>query len=185
MENKTSKICNICKENKNIDSFNKNKQTKDGKAVLCKDCYKKNLNRIKQEKKDGVFQSKCRTPRLTDAEKEERRIQQLSYLKQYRQDNKTELRAKLSVRLNQSKMDGIKFYGGKCQCCGEANHKFLTLEHLNGRDKSKKKRTGKLAWDMARVEGYPDTYTVLCFNCNCAKGIYGMCPHMENKNESK
>lgn len=26
-------------------------------------------------------------------------------------------------------------------------------------------------------EGFPDTYRLLCWNCNCAIGIYGECPH--------
>lgn len=32
-------------------------------------------------------------------------------------------------------------------------------------------------WAKAKSENYPDKYTVLCFNCNCAKGAFGFCPH--------
>lgn len=28
-----------------------------------------------------------------------------------------------------------------------------------------------------KKNGFPDSVQVLCWNCNCAKGIYGYCPH--------
>jgi len=34
----------------------------------------------------------------------------------------------------------------------------------------------------AKREGFPkDRYQLLCANCNLAKGVYGKCPHEENK----
>lgn len=181
MENVILKCCGVCKESKPLDLFNNRVRSKDGKDRLCKLCHKQNLARIATEKKNGVFQSKRGAPRLTEAEKEARKIELLEYGKQYRQEKRKEIGLQKKLRMQQSKLDGIQAYGGCCQCCGESNHKFLTLEHLNGRDKSKKRRTGIIAWNIARIEGFPDTYTVLCFNCNCAKGAYGICPHMENK----
>lgn len=28
-----------------------------------------------------------------------------------------------------------------------------------------------------RDQGYPDDYTILCFNCNIARSLFGRCPH--------
>lgn len=106
-----------------------------------------------------------------------------AYHKQYRALYKKELATKKQNDANRAKFDGIKHYGGKCSCpgCGESIFEFLTLEHLNGRDKSKIRRTGKFAWLEARRAGWPKDLTVLCFNCNCAKGAYGSCPHTWEK----
>jgi hypothetical protein len=181
MKNFHFKLCSVCKEYKPFDMFNNRSSSKDGKDRLCKYCYQQYCRRIAEEKQNGTYQSKCRQARLTDEQRESKRLEQIEYQKKYRQEKRTKINLQKKSKMLQSKIEGMKIYGGCCQCCGESNEKFLTLEHLNGRDKSKKRRTGLAAWNIARIEGYPDTYTVLCFNCNCAKGIYGVCPHQEKK----
>jgi hypothetical protein len=33
-----------------------------------------------------------------------------------------------------------------------------------------------------KKHGWPkEGFTILCFNCNCAKGIYGTCPHQRSE----
>ena len=85
-------------------------------------------------------------------------------------------KAKRKRRLERAKAEGIAHYGGKCTCCAESQKEFLTLEHVKGRDE-RAKRLPRMEWLRAQREGFPDTYTVLCYNCNCAKGVYGVCPH--------
>lgn len=100
------------------------------------------------------------------------------YQKVYRQEKKRELQVKRIVYYKQIRLDGIAEYGGRCACCGEARHEFLTLEHINGRSDETVRKTGQKAWSRLKTLGWPkDGYQVLCFNCNCAKGIYGVCPH--------
>lgn len=118
-------------------------------------------------------------PKLTSEQKSQRKLEMKFYLREYREENKLVLAGKRKDYMNSVKEEGIKAYGGRCTCCGEAEHKFLTLEHLEGRNKDEKRLTGKKAWLKAKSENYPDTYTVLCFNCNCAKGAFGICPHKE------
>ena len=86
------------------------------------------------------------------------------------------------------KMDVISHYGGKCSCCGISEHVFLTLDHVNGDgaahrrqlgvlDKSKSsKGTGKSIYAWIVNHDFPDTFQVLCWNCNWAKS-HGGCPH--------
>lgn len=71
-----------------------------------------------------------------------------------------------------------------CKCCGENELKFLTLDHIEGGgNKDRKIRGSGLGfYSLLRKTGYPSGLQVLCFNCNCAKGFFGTCPHMKTEN---
>ena len=85
----------------------------------------------------------------------------------------------------------ISYYSNgvpQCACCGELEYAFLTIDHVNGRSEfgHDKKRTGSKftgsslsAW--LRRNNYPEGFQILCFNCNSAKGHYGVCPHKNQK----
>lgn len=88
------------------------------------------------------------------------------------------------------KLEMIQAYGGSCNCCGELEPKFLTLDHINGggsRDRGiYAGGTYNLLYALKR-EGWPkDKYQVLCMNCNWAKGRWeGICPHQNIDNDNK
>lgn len=65
-----------------------------------------------------------------------------------------------------------------CQCCGESELGFLTLEHLNGggRQHRRGKNPGTVYQEIIDA-GFPEDYSVLCYNCNCSKKVYRVCPH--------
>ncbi len=67
-----------------------------------------------------------------------------------------------------------------CNCCGEAEYKFLSLDHINGRQG--KPRPSDLARWLVQ-NNYPSGFQVLCYNCNCAKGYWGHCPHLSQQIE--
>jgi len=73
----------------------------------------------------------------------------------------------------------INAYGGKCQCCGESEKMFLTIEHINGRGSEERKRLGsyQLLVKLRRLGWPKENHTILCFNCNLSKGFFGFCPH--------
>lgn len=80
------------------------------------------------------------------------------------------------------KIEFVTAYGGACVCCGESEIHFLTVEHLTPEARSRHKTGGKNLSGLPLLrriknEGYPDDITVLCANCNYAKGHYGSCPH--------
>lgn len=109
---------------------------------------------------------------------------QREWQRAYRKRNVQKLTALKKQQRLRVRLEGIAAYGGACTCCGEDQPEFLTLEHLKGRTdqandfrKPGEKRTGYRMWSRAKVLGWPADYTVLCFNCNCAKAIYGTCPH--------
>lgn len=76
----------------------------------------------------------------------------------------------------------IQHYGGKCQCCGEAEIRFLTIDHIGGKgvgaNHRKRIGSGSAIAQWLITNNFPEGFQVLCFNCNCASGIYGVCPHV-------
>lgn len=84
----------------------------------------------------------------------------------------------------------IDAYGGQCNCCGEKDLHFLTIEHKNGvperhRQKDGRRVSGTKLLYLLREEGYPDDCTVLCWNCNCSHAYYGFCPHQPHDVEQR
>lgn len=71
----------------------------------------------------------------------------------------------------------INAYGGKCDCCGETEPKFLTIDHINGGGKKDREQNGNTILKLKRLGWPQDGYRLLCFNCNCSRGFYGECPH--------
>ena len=83
----------------------------------------------------------------------------------------------------------ISLYGGRCECCGETNHGFLTMDHINndgsieyekmGWVKMYKNMYNSILTDKAYARKH---YRVLCYNCNCGRERNGgMCPHNDPK----
>lgn len=172
------KVCKKCNNIKPLLDFDRSTTTNDGFTNICILCRRLNAKRIYTEKQNGTYKSKKGKPRLSESEKLIRKQEQQIYHKNYRITHANEIRKNKKQYALDAKIEGINIYGGKCACCGETKFEFLTLEHINGRDKTKKRKSGKTAWLELKWLGWPkDGYTVLCFNCNCAKGAYGSCPH--------
>lgn len=70
-------------------------------------------------------------------------------------------------------------YGTVCQCCGEAHPHFLSMDHIHGKtvEEGPKKLGGDDLLYYLKKNNWPLGFQVLCFNCNCARGFYGQCPH--------
>jgi hypothetical protein len=84
-----------------------------------------------------------------------------------------------------AKIDACNAYGGPiCACCGEHRIEFLTLDHINNDGAEHRRQlfgTAKIGgprlYRALQKLGYPPGLRVLCFNCNCARGFCGYCPH--------
>lgn len=86
----------------------------------------------------------------------------------------------------------LQKYGGICKCCGESNLQFLTIDHINkdGADERKKlygSNAGQsFPWFLKlRKEDIRKDLQVLCYNCNNASFIFGVCPHECGKEGSE
>ena len=73
----------------------------------------------------------------------------------------------------------FRAYGNKCFCCNESTSEFLTIEHLQGHGRQHKKKLGGQSYFYPWLikNNFPKEFTILCMNCNFAKGIHGGCPH--------
>ena len=73
----------------------------------------------------------------------------------------------------------------KCACpnCPETNPNFLTIDHINGggtkhrKEIDPKQPVGNRFYRWLIQHNFPEGYRVLCWNCNCGKASYGVCPH--------
>ena len=67
----------------------------------------------------------------------------------------------------------------KCGCCGEGTEQFLTIDHIDGKRAMGhgQNMNGNRLRRWLIKNGFPLGFQVLCYNCNCAKGFYGQCPH--------
>jgi len=84
----------------------------------------------------------------------------------------------------------ITAYGGKCQCCGETEPAFMTIDHIDGRGKSHRAKTssggyrmsGDVLYRWLKKHNWPkDNYQLMCMNCNFAKSHNPSgCPHQHN-----
>jgi len=89
------------------------------------------------------------------------------------------------------RLELIELYGGKCDCCGETIQEFLTIDHIQGGGTTERKRLSSYAIYADAIEMFKENeeearkiYRLLCYNCNCAIGAYGYCPHNQKTNNS-
>ena|SRR5687768_17731351 len=116
-------------------------------------------------------------------------IKRREYNQRWRLANKEHRNAQARKYNWAIKLRTLEAYGNVCFCCGESNPKFLSIDHVDGGGNTHRKQlktnggTGLYQW--LKKNNYPDGFQVLCFNCNCAKGFYGICPHMEEQSEKE
>lgn len=82
------------------------------------------------------------------------------------------------------KLKIIEYYSkGKncCECCGEKQRLFLTVDHINN-DGFKDKISGHYLYIWILKNNFPDGFQIYCMNCNLGKHLnHGVCPH-KNRN---
>ena len=86
--------------------------------------------------------------------------------------------------LNKIKEDIVySHYGSICNCCGESNRLFLTIDHINNDGHIYKTKSGN-RWSVIRFyidiikRNFPKDIQILCMNCNFGKfKNKGICPH--------
>ena len=128
-------------------------------SYICKKCYKKYSKEWRQNNRD--------------------RYNQLQKIwQQNNRDRYNQIQREWYHRLINEIIDA---YGGKCACCGETRREYLTIDHINGNGRKQKReievRDPKSFYYWLKQNNYPKGFQVLCFNCNCGKSTYSVCPH--------
>jgi len=97
-------------------------------------------------------------------------------------DKQNQLRKEERRQLRDEVIDA---YGGKCTCCDETRREYLTIDHTNGGGNKHRREIGATSSDdlyrWLKQNNYPKGFQVLCFNCNCGKRNYSVCPHKKEK----
>lgn len=98
--------------------------------------------------------------------------------------NKVRIRSK--AKRMKWRLAVIQMYGGKCACCGESAHEFLTVDHKNGDGAKHRKKLGVRRgatsgtfYPRLLKEGVRADIQLLCANCHMAKDMFGGCPHQK------
>jgi len=96
---KTNKICNICKQSKNISEFHRDKTKKDGFKKNCKICrkkesskyYKNNISKIKVQQKKYYLENKEEYYKRNKKHKENNNAKIKEYFKKYNKKNRKKI----------------------------------------------------------------------------------------------
>ena len=66
----------------------------------------------------------------------------------------------------------IFHYGNQCKICGEDDYTKLTIDHINGGgSQHRREMTTSITDYLYNNSVDRDGYQILCYNCNCSKGI--------------
>lgn len=82
----------------------------------------------------------------------------------------------------------LAVYGDACECCGESNQGFLSIDHVNN-DGAKHRAEvglGSSIYLWLKREGFPKDgrFRILCFSCNLGRARNGgVCPHKSQPGE--
>ena len=177
VENIKTKLCSKCQEDKPLSDFGHRSDKPYLFKSWCNQCCAIRAHRFYHDAPPEKKQDK----KIIQARYRESHREQIREYEKKRRLKNPELEAKRSARCKRELREQmITAYGGKCACCGETNYEFLTLEHINGNgsnDRKVSKGTDAILRRL-RNQGWPtENYTILCWNCNSSKGVYGYCPH--------
>ena len=115
-----------------------------------------------------------RNRRYLDTHREESRVRSFEYRQKHPEYCREYHR--------RARLEALEHYGGsppKCNCCGETEFMFLTLDHVDGNGREMRRKNSIKSsgiYEFLRKRGYPEGYRVLCYNCNCSIGNFGYCP---------
>jgi hypothetical protein len=83
-----------------------------------------------------------------------------------------------------------KAYGNKCTCCGETDHGFFTIDHVNNDGHIERKNglytSGSQFYRQIIQQNFPKNYQILCYNCNLGRARNGgICPHQKGSETTR
>ena len=153
------KRCTRCKEVKPRQSFHTSRTDASGLQSWCMDCQSIGRREYVARHPDRIKAINQRTQKRLG--------------KQYYREQHQNLKRAM-----------VNAYGGSCECCGEPEIEFLSLDHVEGRGGEHRKAAGggTKIWRQLRDSGWPKTceygrLRILCLNCQGATRNGKSCPH--------
>lgn len=171
-----TKLCSKCDVSKPLAAFSPHKHYKYGRNSWCKSCVNE-YGRVRSARADVKAQRKqyydANRDHLMAVKYEWRKTRSPEVWNAYNRNRNARMRLEVLAR-----------YGGFCTCCGEAEFRFLTIDHVNNdgaehrRERGGGQGNGTNIYRWLKAHHFPVSgFQVLCYNCNCAKAITGECPH--------
>jgi len=189
------KTCTRCSVEKPLAEFwfDKKKSRYLAECLICQALRRaayKEANKERLKEKNRIWQRN--NPERTKAAQERWKAKNPDLARhraaEWYRENREMVRSRERERYHELKDQVYAAYGGyKCACCGEAEPKFLSIDHVNNDGNLSRKRYGygvgrqgggmKLYYTIAERD-FPPDYQVLCMNCNWGKARNnGVCPH--------
>lgn len=184
------KVCTKCKISKSLEEFN----TRSGMLLVeqCKSCrniYRRNLYELRRVKETSKHLTNNGS--VVDGKKicsscynnlDISKFGKCNITKSGLNSNCRDCKTLMGYIADQKiKQEMVDAYGGGCSCCGETHIEFLTVEHILGDGKQHRQEVnghGIKVYKDLKKKGWPkDKYTVMCWNCNCARKYDRPCPH--------
>jgi len=116
--------------------------------------------------------SRERYKRWYEKHKAEARRHKSEAMRRYRAENPAKHRAQSREAKRKLKNAVFDLYGRKCVCCGFADQRALTLDHINNNGAEERRELGERGVYRRALNNYlPLEYRVLCMNCQFIKRI--------------
>jgi hypothetical protein len=169
------KVCSCCHKPKRYIEFSVRSDGY-GRAARCLACRREDYREHAEERREHKRQAYANE---TPAQRLARHKRTIKWKRTHREQINAHGREVQQKR----RLDVLKRYGNKCQCCGETRTEFLSIDHVHGGGTKERKLIGqkgvynKLWKSPTRLSGYQ----VLCYNCNLSLGFLGYCPHTREK----
>lgn len=172
------KFCPRCKTTKPLTSFGKASKSNIGIDWWCKACRSVANKKYRENNTTSILEQR---KGYREKNREEIRRRQ----NEYRAKNRELIRQKENAVYQQKKKIVYEAYENKCNCCGETEIHFLSIDHVNNdghihRYKNRYNSTfnGVSLYRWLIENNFPtDNFQILCMNCNFGKGKLGTCPH--------
>lgn len=173
------RYCTTCKKDLPDDAFHPSDKRKRTRCAACKRAkVAKYHRRLKEDRK--CFH--CRVP-LAEAEESLCEGCKARARARYHANGDERRAVGRQYKRNLKELVFDAYGGPVCACCGETEVKFLTIDHINGdgadHRRQMKEEHGYVVeiYRWLKNNNFPRGFQVLCWNCNCSKAHYGICPH--------
>lgn len=192
----TKKDCSKCFENKPLEDFFRAEGYFTGRQSWCKACLRSYNAAAYQRKKDKGLCPQCNVTHNGEfincdacrAKAKERIARNqdkpcIHCKKNPRIKSNDECYKCRAVYHKKRRTQVYEAYGGvRCNCCGEEEEMFLSIDHVNNDGAEHRRKKRMLGPDLVNWlirNNYPSNFQILCRNCNYGKYLNGgTCPHL-------